>query len=182
MTSTTKSSTTTENNTTTSNQTLETVQDIRKGLLKKGGKYLESMGKLKVLTGMIGADSLASAAKRAARNQDVEEQIALKALGGDGVEVPSITELNDMAGGMHLGDVNHPQPQPIVINTTPPPQPQQNSLLGTVATMILGATLGGGGLAIGQLLNKAETVVNPPADTETMNLGLGRIEDYLKEK
>ena len=87
-----------------------------------------------------------------------------------------------MGGGMHLGDVNHPQPQPIIIQSSPAAPAQQNSMLGTLGTMILGATLGGGGLALGQLLNRPAPVVQPAEPGETTDLGLGRIEDYLKGK
>ncbi len=166
----------------TSSTATSTAPQFRQSLLDKGAKYLEGKGKLKLLTGMIAADSLASATKRAARNQDVEEQIALKALGGESVDVPSAAEVNEMGGGMHLGDVNHPQPQPIIIQSSPAAPAQQNSMLGTLGTMILGATLGGGGLALGQLLNRPAPVVQPAEPGETTDLGLGRIEDYLKGK
>ena len=169
--------------TTSSTSTLNSPPEtsFRRKKLEKGLNHLKSRGQLKIAAGMIGIRSLLSAANRQARNQDVEEQIALKALGGESVNIPSAAEENEMGGGMHLGDVNHPQPQPIIIQSPPAAPAQQSSILGPLMTMALGATLGGGGLALGQLLNRPEPTTQQPADPgETMNLGLGRIEDYLK--
>lgn len=80
-------------------------------------------------------------------------------------------------GNTILGDVNHPAPIVMAGNS--------DSTLKTLATLALGGLLGGGGIAAGAaamyLLNKPE-VVQPatPQPGETMNIGLGKLEDYLK--
>ncbi|MAT51137.1 MAG: hypothetical protein CMK32_08140 [Porticoccaceae bacterium] len=75
-----------------------------------------------------------------------------------------------------LGDVNNP---PAIIM----PQ-QQSSNLGTVAALAA-ATLGLGGAAGYILADKSSDSTQPPAvqrsvDDESVSIGLGRIEDFLK--
>jgi len=72
-----------------------------------------------------------------------------------------------------LGDVTNPTP--IVVTGS------QSSALGPLLAALLGAAIPGAGLA-GYLLNQSpEPVVQAANLDETVEIGLGRIEDYLSE-
>lgn len=71
-----------------------------------------------------------------------------------------------------LGDVTNPTP--IVVTSS------QSSALGPLLAALLGAAIPGAGLA-GYLLSQSPApVVQPSNPDETVEIGLGRIEDYLQ--
>jgi len=70
-----------------------------------------------------------------------------------------------------LGDVTNPTPIVVTGN---------NSSLGPLLAALLGAAIPGAGLA-GYLLSQTPDVVQPSNPDETVEIGLGRIEDYLQQ-
>lgn len=88
---------------------------------------------------------------------------------------------NDMGDQTILGDVTNPTPIVVAGNHG------GSDTLKTLATLALGGLLGGGGLAAGAaatyFLNKAPDVVEQitPGETERVEIGLGKIEDYLEQ-
>ena len=137
------------------------------------GKAALSRWKLESLTGLLGIRALQNHQSETEKNMQAENQRIRKELWG--YDSPAASE--DMANQTILGDVTHPTP--IVI------QGQQSSGLGKVlAGAAIGAALlgipaaGAVGYLASQYLQNPSVV--PPTDsieTETIDLGLLRLED-----
>lgn len=112
--------------------------------------------------------------RRQAANEEAENRWWRKTVTGE--EQPSTDVEDDDMGNIMLGDVNHPAP--VIF---PPPQPQSNTLQTAVMAAALAAATGMGGY---MLANRNETPTPDPKvvefDYESVNIGLGRIEDYLQ--
>lgn len=122
---------------------------------------------------LAGLQSSLTAAEQTARWAERDTAAHHEALHGErGKKEAEELEMADI----RLGDETHPTPIIMAGN-------QSNGLGSTLAALALGGLLGGGGLAAGAagmyLLNKSPEVVQPPDTNERMDIGLGRIEDYL---
>lgn len=126
---------------------------------------------LELWTGIIGNQKLKQEAESARKNREAEESHARKHVWGYNTEQDQSGH-EDM-GHTILGDVTNPAP--IVY------PPQKSSILPAVAAAVLGAMIPAAGVG-GYLLSKAMTPAVEPGDDESVNLGLGRIEDYLKSE
>ena len=145
----------------------------------KAISYFEKMGKLNLLTGVMGINQLKRNQQEQQRNQEAESAWVRKTQWDD-----SGDEGEQMGDQNILGDVTNPAP--IVI--------QGGGNGGTsLLTLALGAALGGGGIWLGQQLSKPVIPATQPAavqqqiqpvanqdTTTTTMIGLGRIEDYLE--
>lgn len=126
--------------------------------------------KLEALTGMLGYKALETHQARTQRNLEAEDRaVRTKLWGNDGEPA----EADQMGGNTILGDVTHPTP---VIVTGQ----QSSGLAKTLAGIAIGALIPGAGVG-GYLLSQlgqqaASTVIE---EGEKVDLGLGRIEDYL---
>ena len=140
-------------------------------------KFLDKKGKLELWAGTIAAKSLAFGQKQQELNQSAEDAYTRRQLWG---EKPGQHSGDDMGGHTILGDIIVPSQQP-----QQPPQ-QGNGLGKILAGAALGASLlgvPGAGIA-GYLLSQmnqkpAVTPASPadPVETETVDLGLKKIED-----
>lgn len=145
------------------NSTEETQSRIR--------KYWDKRGRLNLWAGAITNQSLQGHAKRQAKNQEAEDSFVRRQawVGEQGA-----TAVEDM-GHTILGDVTNPTP--IVINS----QPQSNGL----GKVLVGAALAAGlmgipaaglvGFGISKLMDKPAS----ETDDNTLDIGLGRVEDLL---
>lgn len=137
--------------------------------------YIQRRGKLELLTGVIGAQSLAAHNNEIEKNREAESAHVRRELWGD---TGNETETGDEMQQTILGDVTNPTPVVISGNNG-------SGIAGTLATLALGAALGGGGIAAGWLLNKAPDVIDKVApvinDNERVDIGLGKLEDYLNQ-
>jgi hypothetical protein len=113
------------------------------------------------------------------RNQRRAERIA------DTVLASKTDQESEQGDGMgvHFGDVQ--QPQPIVINGQ---QSSGNDFLKGLAIAALGAAIPGAGIAgylVNQAISKPTPIAQPvtpaPSDQNDFSVGLGKIEDYLKQ-
>lgn len=142
---------------------------------KKLGKAALSRWKLETLTGLLGYRALMNHQAESEKNQQAENQHVRKSVWGyEGKKTENESDDDEM-GHTILGDVNHPAP--IIM-----PQPQQSQLAPMLAGMGIAAA---SGLAGYYLSNKDDTPpVQPPPpiefQDETISVGLGRIEEYLK--
>lgn len=136
-------------------------------------RHLDRQGRLSQWISLEGFNWLRDSQARQAANEEAENQWWRKTLGADSKQT---AEAEDM-GHTILGDITNPAP--IIMQ---PPAPQQSSIL-PAAAMAVAAGLGGYLLA-----DKSEPKPAPnqqPAiefQDETVSVGLGRIEDYLKEQ
>lgn len=140
---------------------------------EKVTKYWEKMGRLNLLTGVIGAENIKRESDQHFKNREAEEAYVRRtAWGSTGEESKSENEgMRDTV----LGDIIHPTP--VVM-----PQQQQSSLLPAVLGAMLGAGVPLAGLA-GYMLNRPATQAEAPAfDDESVNVGLGKLEDYLNKQ
>ena len=90
-------------------------------------------------------------------------------------ESPDASGEDEEMGHTILGDVNHPAP--VIVS-----QPASNA--GLVAALVLSSllpTAGVAGLAAYLLTRQPQASEQWSADDETVSIGLGRIEDYLKD-
>lgn len=143
--------------------------------------------KIETLTGLLGVDSLEKQAQMSQANQEAENKWARKQVWGETeTQADSPKENQDMRGHI-LGDVTYPAP--IVVNQ-PAPQPQQKqSLAPALALAALTAMVPATGAAgvIGYLLARqpaqppAQVQEAKPQEYESFNLGLGRLEDFIKD-
>ncbi len=127
-------------------------------------------GKLELLTGLLGFQALQNHQRMSEANQEAENQATRKRVWGSD-DGSTLKDGGDM-GNTILGDVT---PAPVVVAG------QNGHGLGTLlAAAALGSGIplaGVGGYMLSQ--SKAEPApVVAPAD-ESVDLGLGRIEDYL---
>lgn len=129
--------------------------------------------KVEALTGMLGYKALETHQARTQRNLEAEDKaVRTKLWGNDG----GPAEADQMGGNTILGDVTHPTP---VIVTGQ----QSSGLAKTLAGIAIGALIPGagvGGYLLSQLGNKTASPVIEQG--EHMDLGLGRIQDYLEQE
>lgn len=142
-------------------------------MLNKVAKAGLSRWKLETLTGLLGIRSLQNHQAETEKNVAAENRHVRKSVWGDD---GTNSESEDMHSQTILGDVTHPTP--IVI------QGQQSSGIGKVlAGAALGAAMigmplaGVGGYLAMQHLQKPAPEIQPPTESETVNLGLLRVED-----
>ena len=131
------------------------------------------MAKLKAWAGVIAARALQDHQAEQLKNQQAENAFVRTTAWGakDGEEG------EDMAGGhTFLGDVVQ-QPSPIIM-----PGNAGSDLLKLILVGALAAGVPGAGIA-GYLLSQQSSTPTPPisVDSETVDIGLGKIEDYLSE-
>ena len=130
-------------------------------------------GKLELLTGLLGYQALQNHQRMNEANQEAENQATRKRVWGND-DGSALKDGGDM-GNTILGDVT---PAPVVVAG------QKNHGLGTLlaaAALGSGVPLAGVG---GYLLSQAQTEPPPivaPVD-ESIDLGLGRIEEYLMDE
>lgn len=141
---------------------------------KKLGKAALSRWKLETLTGLLGYRALMNHQAESEKNQAAENQHIRRSLWG--YEGRQSESDDDTMGHTILGDVNHPAP--IIM---PQQQPQQNPLV----SMLLGAAMTAAGGAAGYYFANQNNVTQPTSppiefQDETISVGLGKIEDYLK--
>ena len=131
-------------------------------------KYLNGLGKLKLWSGVMAQQAIQDTHQEQMQNRKAESAWTRKAL-WDSDE----SETDEMGNQQTiLGDVTNPTP--IVVAGS------QSSALGPLLSALLGAAIPGAGLA-GYLLSQSpEPVVQPSNPDETVQIGLGRIEDYLQ--
>ena len=135
---------------------------------------LEKFAKLELWAGAIANRAIQNHERRQSKNIAAEDAAARQAAGWPEPE----TEGEDV-GDTILGDVVIQQP------AASPAQPQLQTKGGGLAKLavatLLGAAVPGAGIA-GYLLNSAGEAIQAPAtDTDTTTqIGLGKIEDYLK--
>lgn len=119
--------------------------------------------KMELWTGAIANRSLEQHQQRANRNMAAEDAAVRKSAGW-----PEPAEGDEM-GDTIVGDVNIQQQ---------PSTGRGGGLAKLALATVLGAAIPGAGIA-GYLLQAADTVADADTDTNT-DIGLGRIEDYLK--
>lgn len=137
---------------------------------------------IETLTGLVGLDALEKQTAMNHANQEAENRWARKHVWGEDVE-PKPTSTEEGKMGHILGDVTYPTP--IVV---PPQAPQQNQILPALAlaAATLIPTTGAAAGVIGYLLAQPKqqpAQVQPikPQEYEEFNLGLGRLEDFIKQ-
>lgn len=158
--------------------TSQTSSATRSTLVEKAAKAGLSRWKLETLTGLLGLQALLHHQQESARNISAENRHARKALWGD--DTPTEDDGEDMQGGIVLGDVTHPTP--VVIAGAP-----QGSGIGKLlAGLALGTLIpaaGVGGFLASQLLQPKPPAAAAQATTdETVDIGLGRLEDIMTEQ
>ena len=137
---------------------------------------------LETLTGLLGIKALQHHEAETEKNVSAENAHVRKTIWGSS-EVAD--ENHDMGNGGNivLGDVQHPTP--IVISGQ---QSGGNDFLKGLAIAALGAAIPGAGIAgylVNQAMSKPTPIAQPatPAfsDQNDFSVGLGKIEDYLKQ-
>lgn len=139
-------------------------------------QYWNKKGKLKLLSGVMGAEQLEREQRSHARNREAEEAYVRKTAWGSTQGETDVSEADEMRQTV-LGDINHPAP--IIM-------PPQSNTLATLALLAAAALpIGLGGAALGYMLRPTPVVAPvtnklqmPGFDDETVSLGLGRIENY----
>lgn len=133
--------------------------------------YWTKMGRLNLWSGILGHEKLENEVESHRKNREAEESHVRKTVWG--YEDGSDREGEEMRQTV-LGDLNNYQ-------SPSPPPPQKQSSLPTIAA--LAATLAVGGV-LGYVLNNDKPAApkqEPPAfDDSSVSIGLGRIEDYMK--
>ena len=164
---------------------LETSHDV----LTQARKAGLARWKLETLTGLLGIRSLTHHQSETEKNQRAENSAVRRKLWGSQNNETGGSE-DDMAGSTILGDVTHPAPVIIAGGQ------QSSGLAKTLAGLAIGAlipTAGVGGFLASQLVDRvpalqqlqqppsSTTVIqNTPEQPERVDVGLGKIEDYLK--
>lgn len=145
-------------------------------------EFLTRRGKIQSLAELTAVQNLQETAAENRRNNEAEGASVRRALWGEQAGSAEKTNGDSDVGTTVLGDITHPAP---IIMHTPNP-PQQNPLI-TAAALAL--TLGVGGAAGYMLTNKGPAVADPqpPAaqpgfNDSSVEIGLGRIEDYILKK
>lgn len=165
-----------------STQSSETSHEI----LNQARKAGLARWKLETLTGLLGIRSLTHHQHETEKNVRAENRAVRRQLWQDNEK--DEPEESDM-GNTILGDVTHPTPVIIAGG-----QQQSSGLAKTLAGLAIGAlipTAGVGGFLASQLVDRvpalqqqqpsSTTVIqNTPEQPERVDVGLGKIEDYLK--
>ena len=159
--------------------------------LEKATRYFDRLGRLNLWSGIAGMKQIEAEQESHRKNREAEEQFVRKTAWGydetesGPAESGGQTQTNNEADGMGhtiLGDIQNPAP--IVI--TQPSQPQQPtaSAASWLLPAILGAAIptGMGGAALATyMLNRPSQTPTEYVD-ESVSMGLGQIEDYLRDE
>ena len=133
---------------------------------------------METLTGLLGLDALQKHQSESHKNQQAEHRHVRKSVWGS--EVASQSDDDEMRN-IVLGDVNHPTPVVIA-----PQQQQSNGLLqaALIAAAMASPIMAGVGLATGYYMSqKPEAKQESPSfEDGSVQIGLGRIEDYIKDE
>jgi hypothetical protein len=125
------------------------------------------MGRLNLLSGVIGANNLKRETDSHHKNREAEESYVRRTVwGSEEAETPEDESMRDTV----LGDIIHPTP--IIY------PPKQSSIM----PALLGTLVGAGiplALLAGYMLSQPDDSKPPKFDDESVNVGLGRIEDYF---
>ena len=140
-------------------------------------KHLERRSKLSHLAALTAVEDLQAKAEESQRNNAAESAAVRRSLWGE--ELAKQAADDEMRTTI-LGDVTHPAP--VVIS-----QPQQSSgllPLALAAAMVAPPIMGAVGVAAGYYFSqKPESKQESPAfEDGSVKIGLGRIEDYLKDE
>lgn len=143
--------------------------------IQKVVNYLNRKGKLELWSGVLANRMIQDHQEEQKKNQSAESAFVRRQLWGESAESQ---QAEDMANQTILGDVTHPTP--IVIAGQ-----QSGSGLGKVLAGLAIGTLipaaGVGGYLVNQLLTpKPESQAVEPVESETVNLGLLRLEDLTE--
>ena len=141
--------------------------------------FLNGRGKIQQLAELTAVEAMRATAEETRKNQEAESKAVRKQLWGS-----DETESEDDMATTILGDVTYAASPASVSQTTP-----QSSTAPLLAGMALGASLLGlpaAGLA-GYMLAQSDNTPEPTVesvefDDESVSIGLGRIEDYLKDQ
>jgi len=132
--------------------------------------FFNKKGRLNLWANLIGVQSLQDSQAENLKNQQAENQWYRKQMGYE-------PESEDDVSTTILGDVFQQ------------PTPQAKQGLSTLAAIGIGLAAAGipvagvGGFVLSQMLEKSEpTQVIDTNTDETVSIGLGRIEDYIKEE
>lgn len=168
-----------------SEQSLETSHNI----LDQARRAGLARWKLETLTGLLGIRALTHHQAENEKNQRAENAaVRKKVWGSDGTAGGSE---DDMAGSTILGDVTHPAPVIIAGGQ------QSSGLAKTLAGLAIGALIpsaGVGGFLASRIMEHvpasqpsqqpSTTVIQqaPVQEAERVDVGLGKLSDYLKEQ
>ena len=138
--------------------------------------YWDKMGRLNLLTGLIGLSNHQKMTIENQKNQQAESAYVRRTVWGETEE--NMPESDDMATQTILGDVTNPTP--IVVAGS------ADSTLKTVAVLGMAGVMGLGGAGAGAAamywLSKQQPQAAPttPIEQNDFSVGLGKIEDYLQ--
>lgn len=144
--------------------------------IQKVVNYLNRKGKLELWSGVLANRMIQDHQEEQKKNQSAESAFVRRQLWGESAESQ---QAEDMANQTILGDVTHPTP--IVIAGQ-----QSGSGIGKVlAGLAIGALIpaaGAGGYLASQLLTPKTQppAAQQPVETETVDLGLLRLEDLTE--
>ena len=131
-------------------------------------------GKMELLTSMLGFRALESHQRMSDANREAESQAVRKAAWG--VDSPTQTAGTDDMGDTILGDVTT-HPTPIVVAG------ESGGTMKALATLAIGGLLAGSGAGLGAgamyLLSNRDQATPVVPEGERVQIGLGRIEDYV---
>jgi hypothetical protein len=142
--------------------------------------HYTKMGKLTQMARLLGIKNLTMHHRNQKTNLETQSRVYRREMLGD-----ENTESDDEDMGDHtvLGNVTHPTP--IVVAGQ---QSSGNDFLKGLAIAALGAAIPGAGIAgylVNQAINNPTPIVQPvtpaPVDQNDFSVGLGKIEDYLKQ-
>jgi len=142
---------------------------------KRFETFLNGRGKIQQLAELTAVESMQATAEEQRKNQEAESSKVRKQLWDWDESVKDDDEMRQTI----LGDTNTTYPAPIIMQS--PPQQEKQSLLPAVA---MAAVAGLGGYLLANH-DDSPTPTPPPVapvnyTDETISVGLGRIEDYLK--
>ena len=158
--------------------------------------HVEMEGKLKELAVLTGLNWIQEGQRRQAQIEQAENNWYAKQIGQDPREIAASVDRDGatdnsgdesdeseiMRGNTILGDVTFQQPPAVVQPASPLPQPKS-----TLLPMALLALASAGiptAAIIGYLLNRtpAPTPIDKSFDDDSLEIGLGRLEDHLPKK
>ena len=135
--------------------------------------YWDKMGRLNLLTGVMGAEKLKREADQHLKNREAEEAHVRKNVWGSEESEQSTSD--ESMRDTVLGDIHHP---------TPIIMPQQSSAWPIIAGLALASLLPTAAIAglAGYFFSRPDVnIESPEFDDESVSVGLGRIDDYLNE-
>jgi hypothetical protein len=159
--------------------------------------HVELEGKLKELAVLNSLNWIQEAQRRQAQIEQAENNWYAKQMGENPSEISASVDRDGatdnsgdesdeseiMRGNTILGDVTFQQPPTVVQPAVPLPQPK-STLLPMALLALASAGIPTAGI-IGYLLNRtppAPTPIDRSFDDDSLEIGLGRLEDYLPKK